>query len=64
MMFHHIKFLLYIQKNQIASVSVQGETIIKIYDLDYKLRNILIDYFKDVDTIPITKKIKVTQNKL
>lgn len=23
------------------------------YDLDYKLRNILIDYFKDVDTIPV-----------
>ena len=35
----------------------------KTYDLDYKLRNILIDYFKDVDTIPITKTIKVTQNK-
>jgi len=36
---------------------------IKVYDLDYKLRNILIDYFKDVDVIPITKKIKVTQLK-
>ncbi|SFA89180.1 5'-nucleotidase, C-terminal domain [Flavobacterium swingsii] len=35
----------------------------KTYDLEYKLRNILIDYFKDVDTIPITKKIKVTQIK-
>lgn len=23
------------------------------YDLDYKLRNVLIDYFKDVDTIPV-----------
>ncbi len=23
------------------------------YDLDYKLRNVLIDYFKEVDTIPI-----------
>ncbi len=33
----------------------------KIYDLDYKLRNILLDYFKDVDVIPITKKIKITQ---
>ncbi|WP_134396955.1 5'-nucleotidase C-terminal domain-containing protein [Flavobacterium psychrophilum] len=33
----------------------------KTYDLDYKLRNILIDYFKDVDTIPITKKVKVNQ---
>ena len=36
---------------------------IKTYDLEYKLRNILIDYFKDVDTIPITKKVKVTQIK-
>ena len=36
----------------------------KTYDLDYKLRNILIDYFKDVDTIPIIKKVKVTQIKL
>jgi hypothetical protein len=25
---------------------------IQTYDLDYKLRNILIDYFKEVDTIP------------
>lgn len=31
----------------------------KIYDLDYKLRNILIDYFKDIDVVPITKKIKI-----
>jgi len=31
------------------------------YDLDYKLRNILIDYFKDVDTIPMPtdKRINV-----
>ena len=29
------------------------------YDLDYKIRNILIDYFKKVDTIPniTTEKI-------
>lgn len=33
---------------------------IKIYDLDYKLRNILIDYLKDVDTIPVTSVIKIT----
>jgi len=26
---------------------------IKTYDLDYKLRNLLIDYFKEVDTIPV-----------
>lgn len=37
------------------------EKAIKIHDLDYKLRNILIDYFKDVDTIPVTSTIKVTQ---
>ena len=36
---------------------------IKTYDLDYKLRNVLIDYFKDVDTIPLSKKIKVIQIK-
>ena len=24
-----------------------------IYDLDYKLRNIIIDYFKEIDTIPL-----------
>ena len=36
---------------------------IKTYDLDYKLRNVLIDYFKDVDTIAITKKVKVIQLK-
>jgi 2',3'-cyclic-nucleotide 2'-phosphodiesterase (5'-nucleotidase family) len=26
---------------------------IQVYDLDYKLRNILIDYFIDVDTVPL-----------
>jgi 2',3'-cyclic-nucleotide 2'-phosphodiesterase (5'-nucleotidase family) len=26
---------------------------IQTYDLNYKLRNILIDYFKEVDTIPV-----------
>lgn len=31
------------------------------YDLDYKLRNILIDYFKEVDTIPIIKDIRITE---
>lgn len=34
-----------------------------VYDLDYKLRNVLIDYFKDVDTIPVTQEIKITQEK-
>ena len=33
------------------------------YDLDYKLRNILIDYFKDVDTIPIVNDIRITVEK-
>lgn len=36
---------------------------IKVYDLDYKLRNIFIDYFKDVDTIPVPTEIKITQEK-
>ena len=30
------------------------------YDLDYKLRNILIDYFKDADTIPLTKEVRIS----
>ena len=33
---------------------------IKTYDLDYKLRNIFIDYFKEVDTIPVIKDIRIT----
>ena len=32
---------------------------VKVYDLDYKLRNIWIDYFKEVDTIPIIKDIRI-----
>ncbi|MEO8239542.1 MAG: 5'-nucleotidase [Flavobacterium sp.] len=31
------------------------------FDLNYKLRNVLIDYFKEVDTIPIPKDIRVTE---
>ncbi|MDR7210157.1 2',3'-cyclic-nucleotide 2'-phosphodiesterase (5'-nucleotidase family) [Flavobacterium piscis] len=31
------------------------------YDLNYKLRNVLIDYFKEVDTIPIAKDIRITE---
>ena len=30
------------------------------FDLDYKLRNVLIDYFKEVDTIPVTKDVRIT----
>ena len=30
------------------------------YDLDYKLRNILIDYFKEVDTIPVINDVRIT----
>ena len=30
------------------------------YDLDYKLRNVLIDYFKKVDTIPVIKDIRIS----
>ena len=33
---------------------------IQTYDLDYKLRNILIDYFKEVDTIPVINGIRIT----
>ncbi len=29
------------------------------YDLDYKLRNMLIDYFKKVDTIPVINDVRV-----
>lgn len=30
------------------------------FDLDYKLRNILIDYFKEVDTIPVINDIRIS----
>jgi 2',3'-cyclic-nucleotide 2'-phosphodiesterase (5'-nucleotidase family) len=30
------------------------------FDLDYKLRNILIDYFKDMDTIPVINDVRIT----
>jgi 2',3'-cyclic-nucleotide 2'-phosphodiesterase (5'-nucleotidase family) len=33
------------------------------YDLDYKLRNILIDYFKDVDSIPLTTDVRISVEK-
>jgi len=32
---------------------------LKMYDLDYKLRNIWIDYFKEVDTIPTLTDIRI-----
>ncbi|MFZ0596404.1 MAG: 5'-nucleotidase, partial [Flavobacterium sp.] len=31
------------------------------FDLNYKLRNVLIDYFKQVDTIPVAKNIRITE---
>ena len=34
---------------------------IQKYDMDYKLRNIIIDYFKEVDTIPVINDIRVTE---
>lgn len=37
-----------------------GKSVEK-YDLNYKLRNVLIDYFKEVDTIPIAKDIRITE---
>lgn len=33
------------------------------YDLDYKLRNILIDYFKQVDTIPLITDTRISVEK-
>jgi 2',3'-cyclic-nucleotide 2'-phosphodiesterase (5'-nucleotidase family) len=30
------------------------------FDLDYKLRNILIDYFKEVDTIPVKNDVRIS----
>jgi 2',3'-cyclic-nucleotide 2'-phosphodiesterase (5'-nucleotidase family) len=30
------------------------------FDLEYKLRNILIDYFKEVDTIPVINDVRIT----
>ncbi len=31
------------------------------YDLDYKLRNIMIDYFKEVETLKINSNIRITK---
>lgn len=54
-----------VQENQIYNVATSdylsngGDSMnffkkgIKSYDMDYKLRNLLIDYFKKVDTIPV-----------
>jgi 2',3'-cyclic-nucleotide 2'-phosphodiesterase (5'-nucleotidase family) len=33
---------------------------IQRYDLNYKLRNILIDYFKEVDTIPVINDVRIS----
>ncbi|MFB3388526.1 5'-nucleotidase C-terminal domain-containing protein [Flavobacterium sp. LAR06] len=30
------------------------------FDLNYKIRNVLIDYFKEVDTIPIKNDVRIT----
>ena len=32
-----------------------------VYDLNYKLRNMLIDYFKDVDTLKVNNDIRIKQ---
>ena len=34
---------------------------IQMYDIDYKLRNILIDDFKEVDTLKVSKTIRITK---
>ncbi|HEY0091236.1 MAG TPA: 5'-nucleotidase [Flavobacterium sp.] len=31
------------------------------YELDYKLRNVLIDYFKEIKTIPVLKDIRISK---
>jgi 2',3'-cyclic-nucleotide 2'-phosphodiesterase (5'-nucleotidase family) len=36
---------------------------IQKFDLEYKLRNILIDYFKEVDTIPVIDDVRITEEK-
>lgn len=34
---------------------------IQKFDLEYKLRNILIDYFKDVETIAVPNDVRITE---
>jgi len=34
---------------------------IQKFDLNYKLRNVLIDYFKQVDTIPVPRDVRITE---
>jgi 2',3'-cyclic-nucleotide 2'-phosphodiesterase (5'-nucleotidase family) len=34
---------------------------IQKFDLNYKLRDVLIDYFKEVDTIPAPRDIRITE---
>lgn len=36
---------------------------IALYRLDYKLRDILVDYFKDVDTVPLTTDVRISVEK-
>jgi len=36
---------------------------VKTYDLDYKLRNLFIDYFKEIDTIPVIRTERIIQAK-
>jgi 2',3'-cyclic-nucleotide 2'-phosphodiesterase (5'-nucleotidase family) len=35
---------------------------VNVYDLDYKIRNVLIDYFKEVDTINAADDIRIIEN--
>lgn len=34
---------------------------VKNYDIDYKLRNVLIDYFKEVDTIRVATDVRISK---
>jgi len=36
---------------------------VKSYDLDYKLRNLFLDYFKEIDTIPVIRTERIIQDK-
>jgi 2',3'-cyclic-nucleotide 2'-phosphodiesterase (5'-nucleotidase family) len=36
---------------------------VKTYDLDYKLRNLFIDYFKEIDTLPVIRTERIIQAK-
>ena len=38
------------------------ERALNVYDLDYKIRNVLIDYFKEVDTVNAADDVRIIEN--